>query len=190
MCFTVYNMLICRYVCLFASKIGYSLSTAPNAICNFTSIDDIFRAVPAEPESQFHDEECSFIVQVHKKGEDGVISESDQHGLAHKKLSFEFTARNKFNKETRICPRPYYFKATSIAERDQWISAINSALRANQREKEYKEIKNKNLFRRLQPTLRSIYSGLWFQFATALLVALNFFLTVSKFELCWGFCRD
>jgi hypothetical protein len=154
-------------------------------------MDDVTRAVLAEPDSLFHDAECSFTVQVRTKGGDSEISESDQYNPLSSNPSVlaalgnqSFTSRKNNDKETQIDPTPYYFKASSIAERDQWVSAINSALRAYQREKAYEELKNKNAFRRLQPKLRSIYAGLWFQFATALLIAVNFFLTVRKIERC------
>ncbi len=175
------------------------MSTTPNAICNFLSLGDVSRAVPDESESQFHDAECSFIIKAHKQDEAGATSELDRLSPASYnppgfatvaalgKSSCDNTSRNKVDIETRLGPKPYFFKASSIAERDQWVSAINSAVRDYQREKAYEECRKKSAFRRLQSRLRSVYTSLRFQFVTALMVAVNFFLTVSSNRADPGF---
>ncbi len=59
------------------------------------------------------------------------------------------------------------------------MSAINAALRAYQRNKEEEVRKRGSALRICQLRLLSFYNGLLFQTSTALLVAANFFVTVS-----------
>ena len=53
-----------RYVFLWASRIGYSLSPNPDIICNFISFDDISRAEVVDAESKDWRTKCDFVVQV------------------------------------------------------------------------------------------------------------------------------
>ena len=56
-----------RFVCLSPSKIGYSLSTSPNALCNCLSMDDISGAVVEDPDGFDCHTECTFVIQVVNK---------------------------------------------------------------------------------------------------------------------------
>ena len=178
------------YVCLFSTKLGYSLSTTPNVICNFLSMNDVSGATLENPDSTIHQSECSFVVQVHPSGDDDANAASNHD----ERSKFPNNAETSGNiactvpesgagdtavKEARLGPKPYHLQASSIAERDQWINAINTALRTYQRNKEERARQRGSALSVCQLRLRSFYTGLPFQTSTALLVAVNFVVTVS-----------
>ena len=190
---------------MFSTKIGYSLSTTPNVICNFLSMDDISGAVLENPDSTVHHAECSFVVQVQSSGgetedtasnqipkrkiaSDSEPSENDEAGSVLASIS-----DTEKQLEAALAPQPYHLQAASIAERDQWIATINATLRAYQRNKEEQASQRGSALLVCQLRLRSFYNGLLFQTSTALLVAVNFFVTVSaarppqptSSNLCW-----
>ncbi len=179
-----------RYICLFSTKIGYSLSTTPNVICNFLSMNDISGAALEDPDSTIHHAECSFVVQVHmlsrdrdvqamSRNESLINTPKDAKLAGNCKLdAHEHTACDKDRQESSLEPQPYHLQASSVAERDQWMSAINTTLRAYQRNKAEKARQQGSALRMYQLRLRSFYTGLPFQTSTALLVAVNFFVTV------------
>jgi hypothetical protein len=179
------------YVCLFSTKIGYSLSTTPNVICNFLSMSDISGATLEDPGSTVHHSECSFVIQVQQPSNDKADSvsvytqscrnlpnDADPSGKMACGLSKSIAGDSEIQ-QPRFEPQPYHLQASSIAERDQWMNAINTALRAYQRTKEEEVRKRGSALRICQLRLRSFYNGLLFQSLTALLVAVNFFVTVS-----------
>lgn len=150
---------------------GYSLSTTPHAICNFLSIEDIAGAEPEVYEgigNAPQDTERSFVVKVHAHGSPGNIGESVHSPGEISK-----------DKTLPLSPKPYYFKASSITERDQWIEDINSALIGFHRKREAGGVLRIGSWRRFQRRLQSIYTSAPFQTATAITVGLNFFVTVS-----------
>ena len=158
-------------------------------------MDDISGAVLEDPESTLHDAECSFVVQVHKTldSASGTAPPSGQNsrcssigskaanpeGPSEPVLDFSVRADSAPSADALPSPQPYHFKASSVAERDQWMHAINAALRAYERDKAEQEHRHRSRLRRLQRRLRIFYTGLPFQTSTALLVAVNFFVTVS-----------
>ena len=178
------------YVCLFSTKLGYSLSTTPNVICNFLSMNDISGATLENPDSTVHHAECSFVVQVHSSGDDNADAASNQDDTSKPPNNSEPSEKiacvvpesivgETVVNEVHLGPKPYHLQASSIAERDQWINAINTALRTYQRNKEERARQRGSALRICQLRLRSFYNGLPFQTSTALLVAVNFFVTVS-----------
>jgi hypothetical protein len=178
------------YVCLFSSKIGYSLSTTPNVICNFLSMDEISGAVPEDAESQNYNAECSFIVQVQEwcdlKSTDlstdlsgtSCRNESNCCSSTSAGTPYDFSHRNGAEKVSQFHAKPFYLRASCKAERDQWINDINSAVLAHRKDKANQTNQRNHAFYRHQLRLRSFYTSFSFQAATAFLVALNFFVTV------------
>jgi hypothetical protein len=181
-----------RYVCLFTSKIGYSLSTTPHAICNFLSMEDIDSAAPDDTANSPHNAECSFIVSVlsrenRTRNSDQIIhhSDSNQPDSSITAAATQQTATQEpFQGGGAVAipplgPKPYYFRASSIAERDEWIDDINSALRAFRRTEGSDGGQRASALPGYQLRLQSIYTSAPFQAATAITVGLNFFVTVS-----------
>ncbi len=155
-------------------------------------MNDISGAFLENPDSTVHHAECSFIVQVRPFG--GVVADAASNCDQNRKLSSVDTEPSgkaaegvvpepiPYDKEmqnTRPLPQPYHLQASSVAERDHWMVAINTALRAYQRDKAEKARQRASALRMYQLRLRSFYTGLPFQTSTALLVAVNFFVTVS-----------
>ena len=153
-------------------------------------MDDISGASLEDPDSTVHHDECSFVVQVHPSGDDDANAASNHD----ERSKFPNNAETSGNiactvpesgagdtavKEARLGPKPYHLQASSIAERDQWINAINTALRTYQRNKEERARQRGSALSVCQLRLRSFYTGLPFQTSTALLVAVNFVVTVS-----------
>jgi hypothetical protein len=157
-------------------------------------MDDISGAVLEDPDSTLHDAECSFVVQVHKKLDSASCtppnsgpnsrcsstgSKPNLESLSEPVLDFSVRADAASSADALPSPQPYHFKASSVAERDQWMHAINATLRAYERDKAEQEHRSRSRLRRLQRRLRNFYTGIPFQTSTALLVAVNFFVTVS-----------
>ena len=154
-------------------------------------MNDISGAFLENPDSTVHHAECSFIVQVRLSG--SVVADAASNSDQNRKWSSLDTepsgkAKGVFplpiaddteNRNTRPVPQPYHLQASSVAERDLWMVAINSALRDDQRDKEEKARQRESALHMYQLRLRSFYTGLPFQTSTALLVAVNFFVTVS-----------
>jgi hypothetical protein len=155
-------------------------------------MDVISGAVLEDPDSTFYDAECSFVVQVHKNLDSASVTPPNSGGnsrcssIGSKGASepvLDFSVRADADAAaaaaTPPAPRSYHFKASSVAERDQWMQSINAALCAYQQAKAEQEHRSRSRARRLQRRLRAFYTGLPFQTSTALLVAINFFVTVS-----------
>jgi hypothetical protein len=188
---------------------GYSLTTTSNVICNFLSMDDISGAFLEDPDSTFYDAECSFVVQVHKNLDSATVTPPNSGGSSRcssigskgappaalegaAEPVLDFSVRADAAAAAPPAPRSYHFKASSVAERDQWMQSINAALCAYQQAKAEQEHRSRSRARRLQRRLRAVYTGLPFQTSTALLVAINFFVTVSASapaKLCGGASR-
>ena len=151
-------------------------------------MDDISGATLEDPESTVHHDECSFVVQVHPFEIENADAVSFHNECSKTPNNEQFErvascvpksmAGDTVMKEIRLGPKPYHLQASSIAERDQWMNAINTALRTYQRNKE-ERARQGSWLRICQLRLRSFYNGLLFQTLTALLVAVNFFVTVS-----------
>ncbi len=147
-------------------------------------MNDISGAALEDPNSTIHHTECSFVVHVKLScGGEGlncvqstkwVNDDAEQTCADPESIAYGFDMQ-----DTSLAPQPYHLQASSIAERDQWITEINTALRAYQRERAEKARQGGSALRMCQLRLRSFYTGLLFQTSTALLVAVNFFVTVS-----------
>ena len=145
-------------------------------------MNDISGAVLEDPDSTVHHAECSFVVQVRQCV--NIIKDTAFNCNQSQNLSMDAEPNGKVVggdielQEVLLEPQPYHLQASNIAERDQWMNAINSALRAYQRDRADKVRQQGSMLRIYQLRLRSFYNGLHFQSSTALLVAVNFFFTV------------
>ncbi len=159
-------------------------------ICNFLSMSDISGAVLEDPDSTVHHVECSFVVHVipssggrapnHDQNREWAsdTEPSKEESTEEHSLPGCITV-DKEMQEAPFGPHPYHLQASNIAERDQWINAINTALRAYQRERLERVREKGSALRICQLRVRSFYTGLLFQTSTSVLVAVNFFVTVS-----------
>jgi hypothetical protein len=164
-------------------------------------MNDISGAVLEDPDSTIHHAECSFVVQVHRpesNRDDPAMNRNqslrntpnDATIVGNEKRSTEQCEQSAYDTDmldSSLGPQPYHLQASSIAERDQWMSAINTALRAYQIKKEEQARQGESALRMYQLRLRSFYAGLPFQTTTALLVAVNFVVTVLVVRT---FCRS
>jgi hypothetical protein len=71
-------------------------------------------------------------------------------------------------------PKPYFFRASSVSERNQWIDHINLAIAEFQEERRRQQQIQQNFYLRNQMWLRQTYNSIEFRMATALCVGLNF----------------
>jgi hypothetical protein len=155
-------------------------------------MEDIDSAVPEDTGNPLQDVECSFIVKVHTREHSTPNSTQNigNSGLNQPDPSKSDIATTQPDPPeishgsgnvpvSQLGPKPYNFKASSIAERNQWIGDINSALRAYQRTKESDGGQRASALRAFQLRLQSFYTSMPFQAATAITVGLNFILTVS-----------
>jgi hypothetical protein len=145
-------------------------------------MNDISGAVLEDPDSTVHHAECSFVIQV-RRGVN-IIKDTAFNCNQSQNLSMDAEPNGQAAggdlevQEVLLEPQPYHLQALNIAERDLWMHAINSTLRAYQRDRAEKVRQQGNVLRIYQLRLRSFYNGLHFQTLTALLVAVNFFFTV------------
>jgi hypothetical protein len=189
-----------RYVCLFTSKIGYSMGSTPSALCDVLDFDSITEAIVEHPDGVDNHEECSFVVMVsieartstngspHKEDEDQVELSGGSKAASNDNILFTSLDEPDFPEDLRAVysdyiskpgsPRSYHFRATSVAERDTWIRDINGAVLAHRNAQTESAVHAKSFIHRIQLRTRPIYFSVWLQMGTALLVALNFFFTV------------
>ncbi len=183
-------------MCLFSSKIGYSLSSTPSVLCNVLKMDDISEAVIEDPGGVDGNSECSFIVKVlivdplnkasAEQELEGTGEQSEVDCMDHFKRPVYSQDLSSFKKHalldqgiaSPLLPQPYYFRARSVSERDHWITDINTALRLYRDKKDKHASQTRSFLRRNQQKLRAVYDSVAFQTGTAMLVGLNFFFTV------------
>jgi hypothetical protein len=153
-------------------------------------MEDIDSAAPDVASNSTHDSECCFVVKIKARGSimpnsalnvdesDVPLPNSSKTTSASPYLP-EYSRNSATETIPPLVPKPFYFKASSIAGRNQWIDDINSALRAFQRQRGSDGKQRIGSCRAFQLRLQSIYTSTPFQAATAITVGLNFFLTVS-----------
>jgi hypothetical protein len=142
-------------------------------------MEDISGATLEDPDSTVYHDECSFVIQVlssDNRNSDHDTSIQDELVLPSESI---IRASERKVREAHFGPKPYHLQASSIAERDQWMNTINATLRAYQTKKEEQTRQRGSTLHLCQLRLRSFYTSLPFQTSTALLVAINFFVTVS-----------
>lgn len=202
-----------RYVYLWSSRIGYSLSPSPDVICNFISLDDVSCAEAVDPECKDCLTKSDFVVQVMQSSTNNNIEATNKNDLPaandvpkfdwpehhlsqrsevtrtpwfktvrqwlRKASSFQLPALNSPSEEVQVNPKPYFFRASSVSERNKWIHHINVAVVNFQNEKRRKLHEQGNFLLRNQAWMRDIYTSIIFRMATAFCVGVNFLAMVS-----------
>ena len=185
---------ICRYVCLWPSKIGYSLREVPSAICGFLDFDDVECAIPHSKIADNFQSDCDFIVQV--KGIELSISANQTQTLVQcpknssspvrKSSLAELFKHSRGSSKSRSVPnqsQPYYLRATSILQRDPWVRDINRTLATYRLDQEKNLRDQASFLLRNQKKIRSVYNSFTFQSGTAVLVGLNFIVLIFQSQL-------
>jgi hypothetical protein len=54
----------CRYVCVWATRIGYSLTPCMDTICDYIDINDVETSVAVDLSNKNDQEKCDFMVKV------------------------------------------------------------------------------------------------------------------------------
>jgi hypothetical protein len=87
---------------------------------------------------------------------------------------FKPSKDSRLSSDAQCPPKPYFFRASSVSERNQWIDHINQAIAEHRDEKRRQQHVRQSFLLRNQMWLRETYSSIEFRMATALCVGLNF----------------
>ena len=163
-------------------------------------LKNVVAAVIENPDAVDNNEECSFVVKSSRDWNEGDMYENgnsktkdiDEYDISTEALdsimhdsintpefSDEVLAEYSKYISKSTSPLSYHFRATSVADRDQWIKAINLAIQAQRNAQAESAFQARSLLHQIQSRARVVYLSVPFQMGTALLVALNFFFTVS-----------
>lgn len=77
-------------------------------------------------------------------------------------------------------PVSYFFRASSVIERNLWVNQINQAVGEFRREKDRQQREQEHFLSRNQLWLRGIYMSIQFRMVTAIIVGLNFLSLVRR----------
>ena len=201
----------CRYVYLWPARLGYSLSANPGVICNFISLDNVACAEPVDPDGKDRGTKCDFVVRILPNEADKSKYTVDSGGLSSSnEISKSEVPSQRVNEKNSSSPwfaldilqrafkspvaatsageenfvqRPYFFRASSVTERNMWIGKINHAVQDFRHEQRRQQNEQRDFLLRNQAWVRGIYTSIQFRVGTAFLVGINFLVMVSPPKL-------
>jgi hypothetical protein len=181
-----------RYVCVWATRVGYSLSPSADTICDFIDMNDIDSCVAVDPSNKNEQVKCDFMVKVKLECTSTRIPTATNRmaGVSGEKCedvphTTDICIEPVQTPDRGTCgsisaPKSYYFRASNLVERNQWIDTINLAITRNEEKKRKRRVIESNFFLRNQMRLRSVYTSVEFQMITAFFVGLNFLTMVRS----------
>ncbi len=179
---------ICNFISL--DDVSCAEPLDPECKDSSTKCDFVVQVVPNlahENIEKSNGEDLSFTKTVPKSN--GPEHQLSQRSYAQRPTWFNFVkhglqralkspAAHDLLKEDQAAHKPYFFRASSVSERNKWIHHINLAVANFQNEKQRHIHEQDNFLLRNQAWVRKIYTSITFRMATAFCVGINFLVMV------------
>ena len=183
--------IICNFISL--DDVSCAEATDPEGEDWNTKCDFVVNIVPKSAEEKY----ATTDGEDHLSSEEKLKSILPDHNLAKRSNGPQSTSFNLVresrqrtsarinaqaaddpSKDAQLAQKPYFFRASSVSDRNNWIQHINSAVANFQSEKRRKRLEQGNFLLRNQARVRNIYTSIVFRMATAFCVGVNFLVMV------------